>query len=70
MPDPYGSAGLFHLFRCLRIEEEKVEMNLRLVTEEMQFQALQDKIQEDKRMYHNMRHHFRTLAALTEGERY
>ena len=60
----------FIYFRCLRIEEEKVEMNLRLVTEEMQFQALQDKIQEDKRMYHNMRHHFRTLAALTEGERY
>lgn len=77
----YLSAGLVCLvamdflmyyiyFRCLSIEEEKEEMSLRLATEEMQYQSLTDKIREDKRMQHNMRHHFRTLATFLEGEQY
>ena len=57
-------------FRCIHIEEEKEEMSLRLAAEEMQFQSLQDKIREEERTYHNMRHHFRTLSGYLEEGRY
>lgn len=57
-------------FRCLSIEEKKEEVSLRLAAEEMQYQALTDKIQEDRRMQHNMRHHFRTLVTFLESGRY
>lgn len=57
-------------FRCLQIEEEKADINMRLAASEMQFTALDEKIQEDRKISHNIRHHFRTLAALAETERY
>lgn len=57
-------------FRCLQIEEEKADINMRLAAEEMQYTALDRQIQEDRKMSHNMRHHFRTLTALAESEQY
>lgn len=58
--------GYFIYFRCLIIEEEKAEINLSLTAYDMQYQALYDKIAEEKRMRHNMRHHFRTIMTLAE----
>lgn len=57
-------------FRCLQIEEEKADINMKLTTEEMQYKALREKRAEERKMHHNMRHHFRTLAVLAEERRY
>lgn len=60
----------FIYFRCLRIEEEKADINMRLAAEEMQYKALAEKINEDRRMSHNMRHHFRMLTTLADQHHY
>lgn len=53
-------------FRCLRFEREKELAYTQIAALELQFQSVQDKIEKEKRFYHDMRHHFRTLISLTE----
>lgn len=57
-------------FRCLRFDQEKEKAYTQMAAMELQFQSFQDKIEKEKRFYHDMRHHFRTLISLTEEEQY
>ena len=57
-------------FRCLRFEQEKELVYTQMAALELQFQSVQDKIEKEKRFYHDMRHHFRTLISLTEEKQY
>ena len=57
-------------FRCLRFEQEKELVYTQMTALELQFQSVQDKIEKEKRFYHDMRHHFRTLISLTEEGQY
>lgn len=60
----------FIFFSCLHIEEEKERMHIRLTAFEIQAQYTAEKISEEKRMRHNLRHHFRTLVGLLENGSY
>ena len=60
----------FIYFSCLRIEKEKEQMHTQLTAFELQSQHMRDKIQEEKKSMHNMRHHFRTLISLSERQEY
>lgn len=45
-------------------------MHTQLTAFELQSQHMRDKIQEEKKSMHNMRHHFRTLISLSERQEY
>ena len=63
-------AAYFIFFFCLHSEEEKETLHVKLTAYELQSQSHNDKIQEDKRTAHNMRHHFRLLVSLLEKKQY
>ena len=57
-------------FFVLHVESEKEMMDIQIATYDIQCQSMMAKIQEEKKMHHNMRHHFRTLISLTENGEY
>lgn len=57
-------------FYSLHIEEEKETLHVQLAAFELQSQSMMDKIQEERRTQHNLRHHFRTLISLAENHQY
>lgn len=57
-------------FFVLHVESEKEMMDVQMATYDIQCQSMMAKIQEEKKMHHNMRHHFRTLISLTESGEY
>lgn len=57
-------------FSCLQIEERQERIHVQLAAFEIQAQRTAEKISEEKRRSHNLRHHFRTLASLLENHRY
>lgn len=63
-------AAYFIFYFCLHSEEEKKILHVKLTAYELQSQSLNDKIQEDKRTAHNMRHHFRFLVSMMEKHQY
>lgn len=57
-------------FNCLSIENKNAEMQIQLTASDLQYKALCSKIQEEQRMRHNQRHHFRSLIGLLEAGEY
>lgn len=60
----------FIYFFMLHEESKKEEMMVQMAVFEIQYQSMAEKIQEEKRTHHNIRHHFRTLATLLEDGNY
>lgn len=57
-------------FSCLNIEDRNAEMQVQLTASELQYKSLCSRIEEEKKMKHNMRHHFRSLITLMERKEY
>lgn len=57
-------------FVCLNIEDRNSEIQVQLAAAELQYKSLCERIEEEKRMEHNMRHHFRSLVSLMEDKKY
>ena len=53
-----------------QIEELERTSAMLAVAESQQYQSFSDRLGEDRRMYHNMRHHFRTMASLADRKQY
>lgn len=59
----------YHFYlRSLQAAEKDRAILAALESEE--YQTLRDRLGEDRRMYHNMRHHFRTMASLADRKQY
>ena len=53
-----------------QIEELERTSAMLAAAESQQYQSFSDRLGEDRRMYHNMRHHFRTMASLADRKQY
>lgn len=51
-------------FFCMILEQEKEKMESRVIAYEMQYKNFHEGIEKERRMYHNLRHHFRTMSVL------
>lgn len=59
----------FIYFGCMILEQEKEKIQSRLSAYEMQYENVKENIERDRRMHHNLRHHFRTLGVLASEQR-
>ncbi|MFR7991462.1 MAG: ATP-binding protein [Lachnospiraceae bacterium] len=57
-------------FICINVEDKNSEMQIQFAATELQYKALCGKIQEEQRLRHNTRHHFRILVTLMENQEY
>lgn len=54
---------------CMVLEREREQMESRASAYEMQYESVSEGIDRERRMHHNLRHHFRTLGVLAADGR-
>lgn len=56
-------------FFCMILEQEKERIESRMTAYEMQYANVREGIDRERRLHHNLRHHFRTLGVLASDGR-
>lgn len=60
----------YMFYHVLRVEQEKANMQNQMLAFDLQYQAMNDKMQKGKKRIHDVRHHFRTLISMMENKDY
>lgn len=56
-------------FFCMILEQERERMEARVTAYEIQYENVHEGIERERRMHHNLRHHFRTMSVLASDGR-
>lgn len=60
----------FFFYFVIRIEKDRATIQNQMTAYDLQYQAMKDKMEQEKRRAHDTRHHFRTLMSLVDNKEY